>query len=124
MENEVRARVTREEVFNEAQAHQDESLASVKGKVPQFMLDVPSFRACIIAGGWLKARLCDLGLSRDVVFKIGFAHGQRSLSGDAYEWASQYYNDALEGRYPTPGEELSREIIDNEVIESTEKMKP
>ena len=84
--------------------------------VPLFLKKFRPFYATWASGCWLTHHLKEAGCPEDVSGRIGFAHGQRSLSGDPYEWAARYFNewDATKEVPEEPGFKLAQQIITEE----------
>lgn len=72
----------------------DKGLADDKS-VPEWMRDSDHFKKCWYAGCWLNTMLEAHGASKDEVFQIGFAHGQRSVFGDTVRVAVAYLNEFI-----------------------------
>lgn len=82
-------------------------------EVPEFMKKPGShFEEVWFAGCWLNEHLRLAGASEKEVSEIGFAHGQRSVFGNAVKWAVAYLNEFEKNREvkDKPGEELADEI--------------
>ena len=71
-----------------------------------------SFLRCWDSGCWLSVVLRKMKATDAQVHDITFAHGQRSLFGDAYAWAVAYANEFEKtGNIPeAPGRALAARI--------------
>jgi hypothetical protein len=76
--------------------HRKELISSLisNKEVPEFMKEPGNrFEEVWCVGFWLHEVLEKHGATKDEIFNIGFAHGQRSLFGDTYKWALHYANE-------------------------------
>ena len=107
---------TEEEAKCWVQEHQEELLASLLAseEVPNELKKIDSkFTDVWCAGCWLNDKLTAVpGTTKEEIDQIGFAHGQRSLFGNTYEWAVRYLNEREQrgSVQDKPGRELSDKI--------------
>lgn len=84
-------------------------------EVPEIMKGPGNrFEEVWCAGCWLNEKLRKAGATKEITENIGFAHGQRSLFGDTYQWAVTYLNEFISrGEVADkPGIELADQIND------------
>lgn len=79
--------------------HIDDILEALENSkdVPQWMKESVKFKECWKSGCWLNMMLkVNHGATEKEVHQIGFAHGQRSVFSDTWEWAVRYLNEYAE----------------------------